>query len=135
MSSLLAALNQGDFEAPVFRNAAPAILMEHAVIHDAGQLSDLGTIVSFSGERRAVVRKTNGLLGCRPVKRMSGGVRSTSHCLTLLLLNFKNSRQHSSIPSPGSTWWTASRVGILNTELKFELFVRDLITHSSCTTC
>ena len=51
MSSLLAALNQGDFEAPVFRNAAPAILMEHAVIHDAGQLSDLGTIVSFSGEK------------------------------------------------------------------------------------
>lgn len=51
MSSLLAALTRGDFTEPVYRNAAPAILMEHAVEFDSGQLSDLGAIVSFSGEK------------------------------------------------------------------------------------
>ena len=51
MSSLLSALTRGDFTEPVYRNAAPAILMEHAVEFDSGQLSDLGAIVSFSGEK------------------------------------------------------------------------------------
>ena len=70
--SLLAALNQGDSRLLYFATR-PAILMEHAVIHDAGQLSDLGTIVSFSGEKTGRCRKTNGLLRSRPVKRMSVG--------------------------------------------------------------
>ena len=51
MPHLVAQAARGEFQPPVYRNAAPAVLYEHAVAFDRGQISDLGAIVSFSGDK------------------------------------------------------------------------------------
>ena len=51
MSNLIDAIRQDQFSDRVLRNAAPAALYEHAVQYDAGQISNLGAIISFSGDK------------------------------------------------------------------------------------
>ena len=51
MAALVDRIAQGDFSSPIHRNAAPAVLYEHAVAFDEGKISNLGAIVSFSGSK------------------------------------------------------------------------------------
>lgn len=51
MPQLVDRIARSEFGTPVYRNAAPAVLYEHAIAYDQGRISDLGAIVSFSGAK------------------------------------------------------------------------------------